>query len=958
MKSLLTLYRLPLLLLALPVLASEPLEPTPFPALDYDAEILAGPHDPAFPTPEALLGFPIGQRAATPEQIVVAAQSWAEASPRARFVEYARSHRGRPLFTVILSSPENLARLDDIQAGVQRLADPEGLSDAEAEAIIEGLPGIAWMSYSIHGDESSGADAALAAIYHLVASTDPAVVGLLGDLVVFIDPMQNPDGRARFTDSLSEARGAAPNVDSQAVLHYGTWPSGRGNHYHFDLNRDFFFLVHPETRGRVAMINQWFPQIHIDGHEMGALDTYLFGPPREPVNRHLPGPLRAWETRFAEDQAAAFDRQAWTYYTGEWADALYPGYSNYSMFRGSMQILYEQAGYAEDGVRQANGNVETYRAGVHRQLVSTLANLESLQRYSKDMYREFVADRRAAISGSGPYANRSWAVLPTANATRLGAFADRLVAQDIRFFMLKEAMTVRQSVSMDGVTVAARELPPGTLIIPNRQPEARLLATMMEFDAEISDEALLAERRELLRYGWGTMYDITAWNLGMMFGLEVVQVPTYLGRGLTPWQAPATRPPLAGADAPLAWVVDGEDDASVGFAARMLEQGAVVRVVDRATRLGGHDMPRGSVFVGMDDNRDQRDRLPGLVESTARDMGVTAHGIDAGLGAGDLPDIGGDHFRLLEAPRIAVLSRGQTSPTSFGATWHAIDSQLGIRHTHLDENDLRRQDLRRYNVIVLPDRYADLPESTVEALGSWVEAGGTLVSIGDAAEALIEPETGISSVRAIEDSFGEAARYDLSLQREWLARQPGFGRREDLASHTVPMTVTYPVEAAEPEPDEESLKKRDDWQKIFMPQGAFLAGSVDQKHWLSFGAGERLPVLFGGSTVLMSDDRSRAVVRLGVLRDGGESEEATRLGWATIPPEQEIQLRMSGLLWPEAAQRLANTAYLTRESRGYGQIILFADNPVFRGATFGTARLLLNALVYGPGLGADQPIRP
>ncbi|NIP18188.1 MAG: hypothetical protein GWM87_08555 [Xanthomonadales bacterium] len=154
------------------------------------------------------------------------------------------------------------------------------------------------------------------------------------------------------------------------------------------------------------------------------------------------------------------------------------------------------------------------------------------------------------------------------------------------------------------------------------------------------------------------------------------------------------------------------------------------------------------------------------------------------------------------------------------------------------------------------------------------------------------------------------------------------------------------------------MKKRDAWQALFMPQGAMLAGYADQKHWLTFGTGETLPVLFGSAPVLMSDDRSRAVVRLGVLQDSGSATEATRLGWSTVPAGKEVLLRMSGLVWPEAAQRIANSAWLTRESKGHGQIILFASEPVFRGAALATNRLLLNALVYGPGMGADTVVEP
>jgi len=119
-----------------------------------------------------------------------------------------------------------------------------------------------------------------------------------------------------------------------------------------------------------------------------------------------------------------------------------------------------------------------------------------------------------------------------------------------------------------------------------------------------------------------------------------------------------------------------------------------------------------------------------------------------------------------------------------------------------------------------------------------------------------------------------------------------------------------------------------------------------------------MPVLYGNNPVLMSDDRSQAVIRIGVLEDSASFEESRKLGWATIPAGKDVRMRMSGLLWPEAAQRIANSAYLTRESVGHGQVILFAAEPVFRGAALGTNRLLLNALVFGPGFGADRVVEP
>lgn len=936
------------------------LGPTPMPELQYGGRLLSGNYDPAIPTPEDILGFPVGERTATPGQIVQAVQAWSAASERAVAVEYARSHEDRPLFYVMISSPENLGRLDEIRADIERLARPAGLSASAADEIIERLPATAWMAYSIHGNETSGADAALAAIYHLVASTDEEVRQLLAKEIIFIDPSQNPDGRARFARSLEQNRGAAPNVDSQSLLHTGFWPYGRTNHYFFDLNRDFYFLVHPETRGRVQAINTWFPQIIIDAHEMGSHDTFLLSPAREPINRNLPPYTQKWAGRFAEDLAGNFDRQNWPYYHGEWNDNLYAGYSSYAMFRGSLFILYEEARTAEDGVRLPSGAVRTYRESVHHQLLATMSNLQSLAEHSKAMYRDFLADRRAVLSADSPYADITYVVLPTGNRSRWNAFVAKLQAQNIELYSADRELTLRNARDWAGRDLASVKAPAGSLVIPNRQAEARLIAAILEFDAKIGDETLAKERQERLRNGGGVMYDVTAWNLEMMYGLETLRVADHIDSGISPYQASPEPPALAGATTAIAWIVDGQDDASVGFAARLMEQGVRVRAIDRAIELDGQAFSRGSVMVSLNDNRSFDADLAGLVGATAGKVGSSAVGISGGLGAGDLPDIGGRHFRLLTRPQIAVLSREGISPYSFGTIWHSIDSHLGIRHSHLDKAAFGYSDLRRYNVLVVPGSYSsfDFSTSELDSIKAWVKAGGTLVAIQGSVRALTGKDAGFSSVRQIQDAVADIQTYDVSLQREWLARRESLDDAAAVRSHTVPFAVDYPFPEQGTGPDAEALKKLDAWQSIFMPQGVMLAGHVDQRHWLTFGSENLLPILFGKNPVLMSDDRSEAVLRLGVLETRGDDEESRRLGWATVPAGQGVRLRMSGLLWPEAAQRIANSAYLTRESMGYGQVILFAAEPVFRGAALATNRLLLNALVYGPGLGAYAPVVP
>ncbi|RLA51337.1 MAG: hypothetical protein DRR42_10685 [Gammaproteobacteria bacterium] len=134
------------------------------------------------------------------------------------------------------------------------------------------------------------------------------------------------------------------------------------------------------------------------------------------------------------------------------------------------------------------------------------------------------------------------------------------------------------------------------------------------------------------------------------------------------------------------------------------------------------------------------------------------------------------------------------------------------------------------------------------------------------------------------------------------------------------------------EPSESLLQIADARIRQFMPHGAYLRVDMNSEHWLAFGIESRLPALVFSKDTLIALDDADVIARYSDLE----------------------QLHLSGLLWPEAAGRIAKTAYLTREPLGAGQIILFANDPVFRGYSVATQRLLLNSIFLGPGMGAKQ----
>ena len=918
----------------------------------YPEVILDGEYIETIDKPNKFLGFEYATRVATPEQITAAIQAWSKQSDRLKVIEYARTHENRPLHAVFITSPENLNNLDQIKDKVTKLSDARLTNDRTAKSLIDELPAIAWMAYSIHGNETSGADAALGIIYHLIASKDKDVIEMLDEMVVIVDPVMNPDGRARFAKNLEQYRGTAPNYDDQSLIHTGDWPYGRTNHYYYDLNRDWVYLTQPETQGRVSLINEWKPQILVDAHEMGSQDTFMTGPAREPINKNVDYDLIKWGNVFAQDQGEAFDRRDWRFYTGEWHEDLYPGYSFYVTFKGTLGILYEQSRMAEDGVRRPEGTIQSYKESVHHQYISTLINLKTLKENSKAMYKDYWDGRKFNISSNSKYANRSYVILPTKNNGRINVLANKLKAQEIEIYKNNKPISVSNVIKQNGVIEDEYIIPSGSMIIPNKQPEAPLISAILEFDAEIDESVLQEEKQKSIKNGSSLMYDTTAFNFTMMYGLPAVTVPQNITKNLDVWSPyQETIEVNKGA---VMWAVDGKDDRSVAFAARLMEQNIEVRIIDKDSSLSGHNLSRGSVVVIAMDNPAFKD-LHLAVNSTALSLDLSVVSIESGFGPGELPDWGGRHFRLLERPQIAILSHEGFSSYDVGVSWWSLDHHLGIRHSQLNSSLTAYGDLRRYNTIILPSGNPDISDYAKSMLMDWVKQGGTLIANNASSRSIIS--SNIGNVKNLNKTFENSKTFNFDLMREIysLEDQIDITNANDNKAN---LQISYPWESTDKTYTKDQLEMRDKWQSLLMPSGAFVATRNDNEHWLTFGTDKILPVLYSNYPILMTGGSSEAVLRIGELMPNSEISENRTINWSQIPAGYDMNVRMSGLVWPEASQRIANSAYLTRERIGKGQIILFSGEPNFRGSARGTNRLWLNAVVYGSGLGTSSRITP
>ena len=928
------------------------MEPTSISKDLYSKIILDGEYIETIDKPDKFLGFEYATRVATPEQISSAIQAWSKQTDRLKVIEYARSHENRPLHAVFITSPENLSNLDEIKNKILKLSDARTTNDRTAKVLIDELPAIAWMAYSIHGNETSGADAALGIIYHLIASNDTEVINMLDEMVIIIDPVMNPDGRARFAKNLEQYRGTAPNYDDQSLIHTGDWPYGRTNHYYYDLNRDWVYLTQPETQGRVSLINEWKPQILVDAHEMGSQDTFMTGPAREPINKNVDYDLIKWGNVFAQDQGEAFDKRNWRFYTGEWHEDLYPGYSFYVAFKGTLGILYEQSRMAEDGVRRPEGTIQSYKESVHHQYVSTLINLKTLKENSKAMYKDYWDGRKLNISNDSKYANRSYVILPTKNNGRLNVLANKLKAQEIEIYKNNKPISVSNVLKQNGVIEDDYLIPAGSMIIPNKQPEAPLISAILEFDAEIDESVLQEEKQKSIKNGSSLMYDTTAFNFTMMYGLPAVTVPQNITKNLDVW-SPFQETIEVNKDAVM-WAVDGKDDRSVAFAARLMEQNIEVRIIDKDSSLSGHNLSRGSVVVIAMDNPVFKN-LHQAVNSTALALDLSVVSIESGFGSEELPDWGGRHFRLLEKPQIAILSHEGFSSYDVGVSWWSLDHHLGIRHSQLNSSLTAYGDLRRYNTIILPSGNPDISDYAKSMLMDWVKQGGTLIANNASSRSIIS--SNIGNVKNLNKTFENSKTFNIDLMREIysLEDQIDITNAND---NKLNLQIDYPWESSDKTYTKDQLEMRDKWQSLLMPSGAFVATRNDNEHWLTFGTDNILPVLYSNYPILMTGGNSEAVLRIGELIPNSEISENRTINWSQIPAGYDMNVRMSGLVWPEASQRIANSAYLTRERIGKGQIILFSGEPNFRGSARGTNRLWLNAVVYGSGLGTSSRVTP
>jgi hypothetical protein len=738
-----------------------------------------GTYDPKVPTPRSVLGYEIGRRFTDYRHLEMYLDKLVSSSDRVKRFIYGETNEFRPLQALVISSPENLARLDEIKAANKRLTDPRTIgSSSEAETIIKSLPVIVYLSYGVHGNEASSTEAAMLTAYQLCAGTDERTEAILGNAVVIIDPDVNPDGRERYVEWVNATLGVRPNTDPISIEHSEQWPGGRTNHYFFDLNRDWSWQTQKETRARVQFYRQWMPHVHVDYHEMGYASTYFFFPAAVPFHESLPPEVKEWETIFGKGNADAFDKLRIPYFVGEEFDMFYPGYGDsWPTFNGAIGMTYEQAGgsRAALAVRQPDGKILTLRDRARDHFVTGIATLETSIKNKKRRLEDFYKFWETALKGQERV--KGYVVKEGEDPIRAAQLVTTLLEQGIEVYQMQEP-TSFEAQQFFATKASKQEFPKGTYYVSTQQPGGRLARALLEPTTAAKDTFF---------------YDVSAWSLPVASGLKAYStaspLPTTASKVVEP---PHIVGKIIGEKHPYAYLIPWERNNAVKLAWELLERKHILSVARKSFEAAHRWFGPGTMVVLAGLNNDSLDTD---IERFAALDGVDVYAVESGLTEKGI-SLGSQNVAPIKKPKIAIVTGPPVSSSDYGELWFLFEQELQIPFTALRATDVERADLSEFDVLVLPDggNYRSVFDSSmVDKLKRWAQAGGVLIGIEGGAQFLTKSKSGITpeilktekkeADKTKEEKEAEKAKKDSTM------RLTSYEREENARLDRIPGTI-------------------------------------------------------------------------------------------------------------------------------------------------------------------------
>lgn len=908
------------------------------------------------PRPQTVLRYDVGEHHTTYAQMEKVIEEIAKAAPdRVKVFDIGLTNEHRMQHLVAISSPNNIARLDAIKTANARLTDPRTTSASEANSIIQTNPTIAWMAYTIHGNESASFETMMQVIYQLAASNEQATLDILNNTVVLVLTGENPDGHERFATWYNSV--ALGNADRSALEHREPWSIfGRHNHFRFDLNRDNIATTQKETINMQTAFFDWNPQVVVDHH--GQPSQFFFPPVALPINPNLPQPVtNKWMDIFGRANANAFDQKNWDYYNRDIFDLFYPGYwDSMPSLNGAIGMTYETDGGGFKGLKwtRDDGTLVTFRSAIAKHFVASMTTLETLSKNKAQRLQDFYDFRRNGMEENAREPLKRIVIVPDKDPAKTAELIEIVKRAKVEVKVANSSFNSASAHSymQKNAPKTNKTFPAGSYIIDLNQPQKTWIKALLEQDTP-QDKAFVDDNnarfrrnerrgRSAIKEDYG-FYDITAWSLPLAFGVDAFwteDASNVSANAVSQEYLDNAKRGSVSGRAQVAYLIPYDSDGAGAMAIRLLKEGFRVAVATKQLNAGNKNYKRGTFVIRISRNDE---RIHEAVARLSRELGVNVTAINSGyIEEGDTP-VGGENVWSLQTPRIAMVADEGVDQTSYGSIWWTLD-RYGIEFTPMTIANVRGGALKNYNILIMPDgsagRYfSALGSGGVSALKTWISGGGTLITVRGASVFAALKDVGLTSAKLVgsEEDDQPTPREDEEIDKRKEAESAP-------SPSPTPSTKNKQTTSNETPKMVDTKTDKQDWQPAALPPiaspssnagkvpepipGAIMRATVDRTTYLTFG--------------LETDE-------IPVLLSSGYFFRYSKEGTNALVFEQKPKnpLTISGFVWEGNTERLLKgTAYVIDEPTGNGHVVLFADELFFRGIFRSTTRPFFNSILF------------
>ena len=661
-------------------------------------------------SPESFFGYKVGSKFTRHHQVLDYFKALAKTdSSKIKLEKYGETYEGRELMLAYISSAENIANLKNIQENNLALVNNSTFKIQNSK-----LPTIVWLSYNVHGNEPASTEAAMLTAYELLNPSKKDVNEWLQNTIVIIDPCLNPDGRDRYVNWYNTTVGKNFNTDAQSREHQEVYPQGRTNHYNFDLNRDWAWQTQIETQHRIKKYMEWMPHIHVDFHEQGYNDPYYFAPAAEPMHNVITPWQKELQTKIGKNHSKYFDENGWLYFTKQIFDLFYPSYGDtYPTYNGSVGMTYEQGGIGAGlGVNTNTNEVLTLTERVQHHLTTSLSTIEIASKNAKQIIDEFKQYFNSNLVNNTLYQTY---VVTSDDENKIKAVTNLLSSNGISY---GKANTLASSGFNYATTkTESIVLKKYSIAVSTHQARGNMVTVLFEPNSKLNDSAT---------------YDITAWSVPYVYGVDAYAVKNNLTIN-----NPLLENSIKNVTSSYGFVLPYTSFNGSKLIAYLLKNNIKVRIASKPFTIDNKTYNAGTAIVLKTGNTNN-DWVK-TVNDAAKKFNIQPVTVSTGF-VEKGSDFGSADVKLINAPKVALLTGTEVNANAAGEVWSLFDNQLEYPISLINADRIGSLNLKKYDVIIMPDGgYKSLNDkANIEKLKDFVKSGGRLIAIQDAVNTLAQ----------------------------------------------------------------------------------------------------------------------------------------------------------------------------------------------------------------------------